>query len=54
MFPEDIKKFVIESNREKVMLSEAHLAHNQDIKTMVGSKNVDQNYGVASNGRFNS
>ena len=35
MFPEDIKKFVIDSNKEKVVLKDFEVRRNQDIKTKV-------------------
>ena len=36
MFPEDIKKFVIDSNKEKVVLKEFDSSkRNQDIRTKV-------------------
>ena len=49
MFPEDIKKFVIESNKEKSMLKDFESTlRNQDIKTKVGG-NPHQNSGSAGN-----
>ena len=40
MFPEDIKKFVGESNKEKAMMKDFESSlRNQDITTKVGSKN---------------
>ena len=35
MFPEDIKKFIIDSNKEKVVLKDFEVKRNQDIKTKV-------------------
>lgn len=55
MFPEDIKKFVGESNKEKAMMKDFESSlRNQDIKTKVGgTKNQSgpgNNYGSASLG----
>ena len=51
MFPEDIKKFVIDSNKEKVVLKEFEVRRNQDIKTKVVGGSNGQNstsYGTAT------
>ena len=49
MFPDDIKKFVIDSNKEKVMLKEFDTSkRNQDIKTKVygGGQDRSSSYGA--------
>lgn len=54
MFPDDIKKFVIDSNKEKVLLKDFDSKkRNQDIKTKVLSNSQHHaqsstNYGTAS------
>ncbi len=53
MFPEDIKKFVVDSNQEKAILKEFdNSLKDQDIRTKVnGNANQSQNsanYGIAS------
>ena len=53
MFPEDIKKFVVDSNQEKAILKEFdNSLKDQDIRTKVGGNpNQSQNsanYGIAS------
>eukprot|EP00353_Schmidingerella_taraikaensis_P002200 CAMPEP_0185598392 /NCGR_PEP_ID=MMETSP0434-20130131/81960_1 /TAXON_ID=626734 ORGANISM="Favella taraikaensis, Strain Fe Narragansett Bay" /NCGR_SAMPLE_ID=MMETSP0434 /ASSEMBLY_ACC=CAM_ASM_000379 /LENGTH=98 /DNA_ID=CAMNT_0028227347 /DNA_START=1556 /DNA_END=1852 /DNA_ORIENTATION=- len=56
MFPEDIKKFVMDSNKEKNMIKDFESSlRNQDIKTKVSNVNQSQvansgNYGTASVG----
>lgn len=55
MFPEDIKKFVGESNKEKAMMKDFESSlRNQDITTKIGSKNQaassGSNYGSNSLG----
>jgi len=53
MFPEDIKKFVIDSNKEKVVLKELDTTkRNQDINTKVASQGPASvgNYGTAPAG----
>ena len=50
MFPEDIKKFVIDSNKEKVVLKEFDTSkRNQDIRTKVTAPSAG-NYGTAPAG----
>ena len=56
MFPEDIKKFVIDSNKEKVVLKEFDSSkRNQDIRTKVNSQGPPSasNYGTAPAGSSN-
>ena len=53
MFPEDIKKFIIDSNKEKVVLKEFDSSkRNQDIRTKVNSQGPPSagNYGTAPAG----
>ena len=57
MFPDDIKKFVIDSNKEKVILKEFDSSkHNQDIRTRVASQGPSTagNYGTAPATQTNS
>jgi len=52
MFPEDIKKFVGESNKEKSMMKDFESSlKNQDITTKVGSKTSQ---GASSGGNYGS
>jgi len=57
MFPEDIKKFIYDSNQEKAVLKEFDSGmRDQDMKTMVTGNQHSQssaNYGTASGGPKN-